>query len=361
MQCPQIVELRCNGTNLRSDRLIWEADQLELVEYIYNSNDTFPVTVPSMIENFNIVIQYAEKDKEEFLSYITSVLTTQSDFILNFKNITCGYKNSKDKTIQVHFNCVDEILNVNDTLEGDICPPGLEFRSIARNVEHIEWYFEEELVTDYTPRTELNQPTNLCENHNSNSILTDLCENGGSLIINEVKTNGSRYDINSSLITTGTYIYYHQYLYIKSGSNSIMQTLSTNFTLSCGPKGISLTSNNTNVDNGTCEGIVEFRCNGTNVKYFQWTYNNYLELSDNYTYSVYDLFPMTQNTSISDVNYTVISADTDNCFADNFNFESMWSDNLGNLDKMSISSIKCISDDMQKQITIECELHAIYV
>ena len=317
--------------------------------------------MPSLIENFNIVILYAEEDNDGFLSYITSVLTTQSAFILSFNNIGCGYETRKDKIIAVHFDCVDVILNVNDTLEGDICPAGLEFRSIAWNVEHIVWYFEEELVSDYSPSTELRQPKNLCEDIKSHSILIDLCENGGSLIVNEVTNNGSRYDITSSLISTGTYIYHHQYLYIKSGSNSIMQTLSTNFTLSCGPEGISLTSNNTNVDSRTCEGIVEFRCNGTNVKYFQWTYNNYLPLSDNYIYSVYDVFPMTQNTSISDVHYTVISADTDNCFADNFNFESMWSDNLGNLDKMSISSIECISDGMQKQITIKCELHAIYV
>ena len=128
-----------------------------------------------------------------------------------------------------------------------------------------------------------------------------------------------------------------------------------------GLKGISLTSNNTNVDNGICEGIVEFTCNGTNVKFFQWTYNSYLRLSDNYTYSVYDLFPMTLNTSISDVNCTVISADTDNCLADNFNFESTWSDNLGNLDKINISSIECIGDGIQKQITIKCELHAMFV
>ena len=135
MRCPQIVQVTCDGTHFPSDHLIWEAKDTEIGEYKYDVNDSYPFTVTSLA-GYNISIDYAKMDSDDNLT-INSTLITESNLILHAK-ISYGYSTKKKYTsISGDFNCVDVHLNVNDTLEDDTCPAGLELKSRAQNVENI--------------------------------------------------------------------------------------------------------------------------------------------------------------------------------------------------------------------------------
>ena len=247
-------------------------------------------------------------------------------------------------------------LKANQTLKGDICPAGIEFNCIA--VKSVEWYLGNELLASYTPRSTEKQSIDLCDNTEDNDILHDFCKNGGGLWIQKV-SRFIKYFIRTSLVTTGTYISQNQYMSIGCGNGNVStnsKSLSTNFTMSCSPTTLNLTNNNTNVDGGVCEGVVEFECQGNDVDYFQWIYNDFT-LSENFTYSVNNRYPYDLKSVLQHTNCSVTFADTINCFAERFNFQSTCINYLSDLEAAHMSVIGCVSSDRHKLNNISCELH----
>ena len=250
----------------------------------------------------------------------------------------------------------DVQLSANWTLEGDICPAGIEFNCTVVYGESIQWCLGSENLASYVPKQEEKYSFNLCENIGDNDIPPAFCINGSSLWIENVVKNESRYDIHSSLVTTGTYINEEQYLSIECGDGSFQKSLPVNFTMSCNPITLNLTNNNTNVDDGVCEGVVEFKCEGSNVDYFQWTYDN-VTLSENFCFSGHDHYPYNLHSLLQGVNCNVAAADTTNCLADRFNFRSTCSYDLSNVEVSNVSSIGCVTSDDHRQALITCELY----
>ena len=256
----------------------------------------------------------------------------------------------------LYYVAQDEIqLSANQTLQGDICPSGIEFTCTSQKVDVMEWYLGDVILASYYPDSKGTHSENLCDSASNNKILNDFCESGGSLSIQSVRITKGIYNISSSLVTTGTYIYFNQYDYVDCGDNSNKVEVLTNYTMTCNPVTLDFTYNNTNVDGGTCDGVVEFICEGSDVNYFQWMYNDFA-LTENFTYSTYNDSFFTNESSLHGVSCSVTFADTDNCFADKFNFESVCIADLSYLKAMNVSSIGCSSNDGYNGTVITCKL-----
>ena len=248
----------------------------------------------------------------------------------------------------------DEIqLSANQTLQGDICPSGIEFTCTSQKVDVMEWYLGDVILASYYPYSKGTHSENLCDSASNNKILNDFCESGGSLSIQSVRITKGKYNISSSLVTTGTYIYFNQYNYVDCGDDSNKLEVLTNFTMTCNPVTLNFTYNNTNVVGGTCDGVVEFICKGSDVTYFHWMYNDFA-LTNNFTFCTSINF--FNQSSLHGMNCYVTLIDTGNCFADKFKFESACIADLSYLKAMNVSSIGCTSDDGYNGTVITCKL-----
>ena len=369
--CPQIVQFQCVGTKLSKDdqNLQWLFDGKQIANYLYNGNDTFPYRVSGAPAGIDIVIVNASVYvgrswigiKHEYF-YVYSILTTDTSR-LNMQNVGCGPDNSDPETISVDFRCVDVDLHANTSLQGNICPGVVEFKCHAWNVKSLLWYFGDDSVSSFDPSGSQQFPVDLCQQTSGMSDeLTDLCKNGGRLVIDSAQRNSSSdgYDISSTLLANGKYINRKSYEYIQCGDEDIKALTLTHFTVSCNLTlafNLQLTANNASISGGVCNGLIEMNCMGDDLAFFEWMYNNGQTLTGNYTYSSDDTFPHPLHSTLSTVEAVVSSAHTENDIAGRFNFVSSLVVKEADIAAAKVASIECSSSDgLRKQITINCEL-----
>ena len=215
----------------------------------------------------------------------------------------------------------------------------------------MEWYLGDLLLVSYSPDSKETHSENLCDSASNNDILVDFCKSGGSLSIQSVRIKKGNFNISSLLVTTGTYISLNLYEVVECGDDITKEEVPTNFTMTCNPVTLNVTNNDTNVDGGICEGVMEFICKGSNLDSFQWTYND-VPLTANFNYSN---FSFAYQSNLPGISCNNTFANADNCFADRFNFKSVCVADLSYLKTMNVSSIGCSSNGTHRRNNITCK------
>ncbi len=247
-------------------------------------------------------------------------------------------------------------LTVNVTSDPDSnCPTSIKFYCTASYVKVLNWYFNKENLLSYT--LDGTSDVDLCQDpkHEQHKEgLTDFCNNGGSVKID----NSSRhkilrgwYNITSHLQGTGSYI--RKFSNVSCGGTNVNSTVNLDKHIpSCNPENLTLTSNiSAYADEGKCVGKVEFMCIGTNVEFFQWTYDNNRPFTDFVSISN---FRSDLNSSLLNMQCTA-KFDTNNTLPNSFNFQSVCVGDLSDRRSANWSTIGCNSSVGYKQIDTSCK------
>ncbi len=250
-------------------------------------------------------------------------------------------------------------LTANETFVGKSCPSGVEFNCTAKQIFLLNWYLDDKVLVSHRFSNSSSTNINLCERNNNQPVdgdFAEFCNNGGSLLVNSSAKENGVHNVTSRLVTTGTYISAFSNVSC-GGCDQVQNKDLTNFTLSCYPENSTLTSNISNGEEGACSGIVNFTCSGTNVRFFQWTYNDnpltqYINISN---------LNVSLNSSLSDINCSINQFNTNSTFAQNFNFESECIGNLSTIANTHVSSIGCNSSADDSQILLMCKFIEIQI
>ena len=235
-------------------------------------------------------------------------------------------------------------LTSNITLEGEMCPGGVEFTCSARNLSFLSWYLDDVFLVQYNVEESHDYPVDLCDQvPGDHSLLKDICSYRGSVVIQDVSSenDGKHYSFLSTLtlrayfINNGGDIKYTQVL---CGSDTYNQTLTTNFTVSCnntaGPNpSINISSSDES------KSQIELKCEGTDLPSFSWFDNHNRSLSDPYIHDfTSDHFPLTLQSSMPGFKIIIHGASKRNDYTSYFNILSFLQFNMTEVHSISCGS-----------------------
>ena len=176
---------------------------------------------------------------------------------------------SADSHSQVNQNIT---LTSNITLQGDICPVGVQLNCFVPDQPSLTWFFENKTVVTFTPKDGYKHVIDLCHHHvGEHPLLQEICAYHGKLFINNATQSERDKDLYSISSTFELRTYFlnnnrgDQYNFVGCGSSEHnMETLLTNFTVNCSsPATPEVTSMSTYTE--PCSAGTEVTCNGTEV------------------------------------------------------------------------------------------------
>ena len=268
---------------------------------------------------------------------------------------------SADSHSQVNQNIT---LTSNITLQGDICPVGVQLNCFVPDQPSLMWFFENETVVTFTHENCHRYPCDLCEHLvGEYPLLREVCAYHGTLLINNVTQSERDKDLYSISSTFELRMYFlnnnrgDQYNFVGCGSSELKETLPTNFTVNCNDTGTSKVEvSSTSADHELCSAGTEFTCNGTDLPSLTWNSNAGQLLIEPYIYNVTTLtrFPLELTASVPGVKITVNSASKRNDYLTQFSFDStlIFTESVQD----NVDYVSCGSAQVTEKVHFHCKL-----
>ena len=271
---------------------------------------------------------------------------------------------SADSHSQVNQNFT--FLTSNITLQGDICPVGVQLNCFVPDQPSLTWFFENKTVLTFTPEHNYKDAIDLCEHHvGEHPLLREICAYHGKLFINNVTQSENDKDLYSISSTFELRTYFlnnnkgDRYNFVGCGSSEHMETLQTNFTVNCSNPAtpeVEMASTSTAIDHELCSAGTEVTCNGTDIPSLTWSSNAHQLLIEPYVYNVTSNthFPLELTVSIPGVRIRVDGASKRNDYSSHFSSNStlIFTESVQD----NVDYVSCGSAQVTEKVHFYCEL-----
>ena len=162
--------------------LRWWVGEDVVASYTPSIHHTFPLSLQSSVSGILVKIQdvqYGMIWGQYYSIHSTMTLNRSCLPLLEDRVVRCGNKNvSEEMLIQsdtsydrnalstslLSNESLSEVhLTSNVTLEGEMCPGGVEFTCSARNLSFLSWFLDDVLLVQYNVEESHDYPLDLCD------------------------------------------------------------------------------------------------------------------------------------------------------------------------------------------------------